>query len=275
TPMFRVNGGEWTTEIPTGKEAGEYVVEYYADGDKGFKDSEIQTVTVEIAEKSSSNNKPSKPSLNKKDHVEIFSGYPDGTFRPKKAMTRAEVAVVFSKLMKPAMVEGKTYTTNFSDVETGKWYSNAIGFMVEQGILSGYTDGTFRPNQEITRAEFATIATKFEELTVGGDHKFSDVPETSWAYTFINFAAERGYVSGYSDGTFRPGKSITREEVATVLCKVLEREADKEYIKAHADEVTHFSDVEEKDWSYWFILEATNGHEYTKADNVETWTEIK
>ena len=101
-----------------------------------FMDSEIQTVTVEIAEKSSSNNKPSKPSLNKKDHVEIFSGYPDGTFRPKKAMTRAEVAVVFSKLMKPAMVEGKTYTTNFSDVETGKWYSNAIGFMVDGPVIS-------------------------------------------------------------------------------------------------------------------------------------------
>ncbi len=287
TMEYSLDNTNWSTAIPTGVEAKTYTVYYKVIGGDNHTNVTGQLfATIKAAGTTGgggggggavggSDDEVIAPELNKEDHVEIFSGYPDGTFRPEKAMTRAEAAVVFSKLLKEPMEEGKTYATDFTDVEEGKWYSNAIGFMVEQGILSGYKDNTFRPDQEITRAEFATIATKFEELTVDGDFSFSDVPETSWAYTFINFAAERGYVSGYADGTFRPGKSITREEVATVLCKVLEREADKEYIKAHADEVTHFSDVEEKDWSYWFILEATNGHEYTKADNVETWTEIK
>lgn len=87
--------------------------------------------------------------------------------------------------------------------------------MQQFGIVTGYTDGSSCPNAPVTRAEFAAIASRFEKLTQGSK-SFTDVPDTHWAVKYINFAATRGWVTGYADGTFKPEHSITRAEVSAV-----------------------------------------------------------
>ena len=142
--------------------------------------------------------------------------------------------------------------------------------------MTGYPDGTFRPDAPITRAEFATIACRFEELTAG-KATFSDVPDSYWGAKYINFAAARGWVTGYPDGTFGPQKNITRAEVVTITCRLLERKADREFVKAHLNEMPRtFTDLptEKSHWAYWSIVEAANGHDYTKSGADETWIRV-
>ena len=122
----------------------------------------------------------------------------------------------------------------------------------------------------MTRAEFAAIASRFEKLTEGSK-SFADVPDTYWAARYINFAATRGWVTGYSDGTFKPENTITRAEVAAVTCRLLERSADQNYIRSHLNELRTFSDMTESHWAYWYAMEAANGHDYTKSGGSENW----
>lgn len=216
----------------------------------------------------------SKPVLNKEDHFAFLTGYPDGSFGPNRNMTRGEVATMFANLLTEKMKPGKVYENTFTDVPADLWCANYIGYVQQFGLISGYEDGSFRPDAPITRAEFATIACRFEELTEG-TKTFSDVPETHWAYRFIRYAAHRGWVSGYEDGTFKPDQYITRAEVVTVTCQLLERIPDKNYIAKNIDDLKTFPDVDEDYWAYWFVMEATNGHNYTKKNNVETWVDLK
>ena len=213
------------------------------------------------------------PLLNRDDHFAFLYGYTDGTFGPERNMTRVEAVVMFSRLMEEKMEEGKTYPCSFSDVPADAWYANAVGYMEQFGIIKGYPDGTFGPYDEITRAQFATIAARFDNLT-SGDSVFTDVPAGHWAADYINFAASKGWVTGYTDGTFRPDEFITRSEVTAFVCRILDRMADADYIAEHKDELERtFTDVKESDWSYLYIMEATNGHDYEKFDE-ETWVAI-
>ena len=209
--------------------------------------------------------------LNKTDHFAFLKGYPDGGFAPGKNMSRAEVTTMFARLLTEQMEANKSYPASFSDVTSAHWAANYIGYMEQFGIVRGYSDGTFRPNAPITRAEFAAICCRFEKLT-SGTVTFSDVPASHWAAKSIAYAATRGWVTGYADGTFKPGNNITRAEVAAVTCRLLERSADKEYIRAHLKELPRvFSDLNEQHWAYWYAMEASNGHDYTKSGNTETW----
>ena len=209
--------------------------------------------------------------LNKTDHFAFLKGYPGGGFAPGKNMSRAEVTTMFARLLTEQMEANKSYPASFSDVTSAHWAANYIGYMEQFGIVRGYSDGTFRPNAPITRAEFAAICCRFEKLT-SGTVTFSDVPASHWAAKSIAYAATRGWVTGYADGTFKPGNNITRAEVAAVTCRLLERNADKEYIRAHLKELPRvFSDMNEQHWAYWYAMEAANGHDYTKSGNTETW----
>ena len=209
--------------------------------------------------------------LNKTDHFAFLKGYPDGGFAPGRNMSRAEVTTMFARLLTEQMEANKSYPASFSDVTSAHWAANYIGYMEQFGIVRGYSDGTFRPNAPITRAEFAAICCRFEKLT-SATVTFSDVPASHWAAKSIAYAATRGWVTGYADGTFKPGNNITRAEVAAVTCRLLERSADKEYIRAHLKELPRvFSDLNEQHWAYWYAMEASNGHDYTKSGNTETW----
>ena len=209
--------------------------------------------------------------LNRTDHFAFLVGYTDGTFGPERDMTRAEVTTMFARLLTEQIEADKTYSNTFSDVPKGYWAANYIGYMQQFGIITGYSDGSFRPDAPVTRAEFAAIASRFEKLTEGSK-SFTDVSDTYWAARYINFAATRGWVTGYSDGTFKPENTITRAEVAAVTCRLLERSADQNYIRSHLNELRTFSDVTESHWAYWYAMEAANGHDYTKSGGSENWS---
>lgn len=208
--------------------------------------------------------------LNRTDHFAFLVGYTGGTFGPERNMTRAEVTTMFARLLTEQIEADKTYSNTFTDVPKGYWAADYIGYMQQFGIITGYSDGSFRPDAPVTRAEFATIASRFEKLTQGGK-SFADVPDTYWAARYINFAATRGWVTGYSDGTFKPENTITRAEVAAVTCRLLERSADQSYIRSHLKELRTFSDVTESHWAYWYAMEAANGHDYSKSGGSENW----
>ena len=209
--------------------------------------------------------------LNRTDHFAFLVGYTDGTFGPERNMTRAEVTTMFARLLTEQIEADKTYSNPFSDVPKGCWAANYIGHMQQFGIITGYSDSSFRPDAPVTRAEFATIASRFEKLTEGSK-SFTDVPDTYWAARYIDFAATRGWVTGYSDGTFKPEDPITRAEVAAATCRLLERSADQSYIRSHLKELRTFADMTESHWAYWYAMEAANGHDYTKSGGSENWS---
>ena len=209
--------------------------------------------------------------LNRTDHFAFLVGYTDGTFGPERDMTRAEVTTMFARLLTEQIEADKAYSNTFSDVPKGCWAANYVGYMQQFGVITGYSDGSFRPDAPVTRAEFAAIASRFEKLTEGSK-SFTDVPDSYWAARYINFAATRGWVTGYSDGTFKPEDPITRAEVAAVTCRLLERSADQSYIRSHLKELRTFSDMTESHWAYWYAMEAANGHDYTKSGSSENWS---
>ncbi len=214
-----------------------------------------------------------EPLLNRKDHIAFLTGYEDGSFRAERYMTRGEVATMFSHLMEEKMDHTQVYSASFSDVTEEHWAANYIGFMEKFDIINGYPEGTFRPDAPITRSEFAALVCRFEMLTEGS-LTFFDVPEDHWAKDYITFAAERGWLGGYPDGSFRPEQFIKRAEVASVTCRLLERSADRDYINQNLQTLSHtFWDVAETHWAYWEILEATNTHDYYKDKDNEIWLE--
>lgn len=224
-------------------------------------------------------NKPNQPNigmdaLNTKDHYQYLIGYPDGNFAPNRGMTRAEVATMFTRLLKERPVKGQRYYTGFSDIQDGDWYANTVGYAVQVGIVSGYPDGSFKPNKPITRSEFASIASRFDALAQGNDIAFNDLAPSHWGYNAIRSAATKGWISGYPDNTFRPEKAISRAEVTSITNRMLNRYADLYWIDAHRGEVIRFGDVNRGDWYFEPIMEATMGHDFIRDRDGKTehWT---
>ncbi|MDO5301115.1 MAG: S-layer homology domain-containing protein [Tissierellia bacterium] len=215
-------------------------------------------------------------SLNTEDHYQYLQGYPDGSFAPNRGMTRAEVAVMFTRLLNERPKSGVDYPADFTDVQANDWYKNPVGYAAQVGIVSGYPDGTFGPNKSITRAEFATIAARFAQLTEGEEVNFVDLTDAHWSYKSVQLAAANGWISGYPDGTFRPDKEITRAEVTAITNRMLNRRADLDWIDAHENEVVKFTDVMDNDWFYEAIMEATMGHDFNKDKDgkVEYWKNL-
>lgn len=215
------------------------------------------------------------PPLEREKHEAYVAGYPDGTVRPENPITRAEVATIFFCLLQDDTRE-EVWSTKYSypDVEPNTWYTDRVSTMTNAGVMAGYPDGTFRPSRHITRAEFATVAARFFHAPEVSGDAFSDISD-SWARGFINRAAALGLISGYPDGTFRPEQEITRAEVMTIINNVLFRTPDKDHFLP--DMVTWPDNPDTPDnWAYTAVQEATNSHDYERADNKspETWTKI-
>ncbi len=216
----------------------------------------------------------SSVSLNKDDHYAYVVGYPDGNVHPNGQITRAEVASIFFRLLTDEVRDSYfTQENDFSDVSLGNWFHNAVSTMANADVVAGYTDGTFKPNQPITRAEFATIAAQFDSNTYSGDDKFNDI-SGHWAANYINAAAERGWISGYTDGSFKPNQNITRAEAMTLINSMLERNVD---VDGLLDDMVKWPDNSNVDaWYYTNVQEATNSHYYDKdAEGVEDWSELR
>jgi len=211
------------------------------------------------------------PVLDKVNHFAYMQGYPDLTFGPQKNMTRAEVTVMFARLLVEKMDVDRRYPSRFTDVDSARWYADAIGYMEQYGIITGYTDGTFKPDAQITRAEFAAIASRFDKLVAGESAMFSDVPADYWATDYISSAAAKGWIQGYPDGSFKPGNAISRAEVVSLVNRMLERVADKGYVDSHTATLNQYTDLTKTHWAYYDIMEATNSHDYEKSEGSETW----
>lgn len=212
--------------------------------------------------------------LNKTDHFAYVIGYPDGTVHPNGQITRAEVATIFFRLLRDEVRDGAFTTSNtYSDVAYGKWYNNPISTMSALGIITGYPDGTFKPNKPITRAEFAAIAARFDETQSGKSATFSDVIG-HWAAKEIGIAYANEWIKGYPDGTFKPDQNITRAEAMTMINRVLERKPE-----SPADLLTNMNkwtdNMDTSKWYYLDVQEATNSHGYTrKTFNYELWRQM-
>ena len=224
---------------------------------------------------SAEDNELPPPPLERDNHDSYIAGYPDGTVAPGRPITRAEVAAIFYRILRDDGRE-EIWTTkcSYSDVPAQSWYTSQVATLTNGGILAGYKDGTFRPQQYITRAEFATIAALFFHAPEVEGDAFTDIYD-SWARDYINRAAKLGLISGYEDGTFRPQNQITRAEVMEIINNVLFRTPDKDHLLP--DMIVWPDNSNKTAWYYAAVQEATNGHEYERVDNTspETWTELR
>ena len=231
-----------------------------------------------------------KPSLNTEDHYGYIVGYPvdyetgeptdDQARKPVKPqgkITRAEVATIFFRMLTDESRNAYWSQSNsFTDVAEDAWYNNAISTMANAGILDGYEDGSFHPNGYITRAEFATIAVRFFDLTYQGEDLFPDI-DGHWAQEYINQAADAGIIEGYPDGTFGPQKQITRAEAVTMVNRTLDRHPDPDHFLE--DMLVWPDNLDTEAWYYADMQEATNSHEYqmkkdAQGNEYEVWTKI-
>ncbi|MFA7533614.1 MAG: S-layer homology domain-containing protein [Tissierellaceae bacterium] len=212
------------------------------------------------------------PALNKEDHIQYIQGYPDNTVRPEGLITREEAAAVFYRLLDDDYRQSiLTTKQKFPDVKSSRWSAKHISTLANGNIVSGYPDGNFRPGGHITRAELATISSKFDKLSTDSGDSFADI-SSHWANKYINSAAKKGWVKGYPDGTFRPDQYITRAEFVTLVNSVLARRVKKENILPG---IREFPDLSPNMWHYENMVEAINSHTYIRLeDSYEEWIEI-
>ena len=145
----------------------------------------------------------------------VVRGYPGGKFLPDQSMTRAEFVTLVSQA---AGLQPLSYTVGFRDVKKGDWFSGHVAAAAKAGYIKGYKDGTFRPNQPITRNEMSVVLAKVLKLSLGGSLPFKDKKQIpSWAAPSVAALVQKGYVSGYPDKTFRGSGKATRAEIATVV----------------------------------------------------------
>ena len=205
--------------------------------------------------------------LQTREHIAYLGGYGNGLFGPNDNMTRAQVAQMFYNLL---LEKDILVTTSFSDVPADAWYAKAVNTLASLGIIKGIGNDQFAPNRTITRAEFTVIAMRFANVSATVTNPFSDIASSDWYYTAVTSAVSYGWITGYSDGTFKPMATITRAEVATIVNRMLARTADRNFVDSSA--VTRFDDVPATYWAYYNIAEATTAHTHTiDNDGVESW----
>ena len=246
------------------------------------------SVSYTIKGSSGSHSGGSRPSLNTKDHYGYIIGYPVDYYtgqpttdqtkkpvRPEGKITRAEVATIYFRMLTDeSRTKFWSQSNSYSDVKAGDWFNNAVSTLSNAGIIAGYEDGSFRPNGYITRAEFATIAARFFDVTYNGKDLFPDI-SGHWAKDYINQAANKGFVNGYEDGTFKPDRNITRAEAVTLVNRTLDRHPDKNHFTK--DMLVWPDNMDQTKWYYADMQEATNSHTYQMKENsdktkYENWT---
>lgn len=215
--------------------------------------------------------KKNTPKLNTADHFAYVQGYPDGTVKPAGNITRAETAAILFRLMDDA--SRKTYystKSGFRDVASSSWYNTYVATLNNAGVITDSSNGYFRPNEAITRAELAAMLAKFSETT-GAANYFNDVSAKYWAANAIAICAKLGWITGYPDGTFRPDKNVTRAELMAMINRATGR-APKSADAFLPGMKTWIDNTSDK-WYYLDVQEATNSHSYTVKGS-ETWTAL-
>lgn len=212
-------------------------------------------------------------STEKVSQPSYIAGFPDGTFKPSKEVTRAEAVRMFVKLVNNGAELPNNPKTSFKDANNA-WYSDEINYAVSKGFIKGYSDNTFKPNQAITRAEFAQMISVFVKDGYPGTGSFKDV-KGHWASDAINELYGNKNIKGYSDGTFKPDQKLTRAEAVTILNSVFGRNTKStSFTNVSESGLKKFTDVPKSHWAYYEILDASNGHNAAKtekSDEVSVW----
>ena len=214
--------------------------------------------------------------LNGKDHYAYIIGYGNNDVRPQNNITRAEVATIFFRLLTDETREANmTKSNGYNDVKDGDWFCCAVSTLSKMGIIKGYEDGSFKPNDPISRAEFAAIAARFDPNGDKTPASFSDVT-SHWAKDEISIAANHGWIKGYEDGSFKPDQKITRAETMTLVNRVLNRLPETKD-DLHKDMKTWVDNMDETAWYYLAVQEATNSHYFKNKTGTkfEQWTDLR
>ncbi len=187
-------------------------------------------------------------------HDAYMNGKEDGLFHPSDHLTRAEAAQIFYNLFGTGQK-----TRSFPDVRDGAWYSDAVRSLAGSGVIVGYNDDTFRPEKEVTRAEFVTLLSRLSGESGEEKKSFRDVDADHWASAFVALAKKRGWVSGYPGGVFKPDECVTRAEAAAIVNRYSNRRADRMTVEFSSD-IRFFPDVKTDAWYYADVAEATVPH---------------
>jgi len=202
-------------------------------------------------------------------HGAYITGYPDGTAGPDSAVTRAEVATIIFRLLTD-QDEKNRIDDSFIDVPGDEWYTKEVNYLLSIGILNGYPCGSFKPNQNITRAEFVTIIARINGLAGDSSNPFSDVTSTHWAYESILSVYAKGWINVYPDDTFKPENNITRAEVISIVNRMLGRKLHVDDIPA--DLLNLYPDLSIDHWAFADFIEASATHGYDRKPNgYESW----
>ena len=223
-------------------------------------------------------NKPKQDNslkFNTEDHFAYVNGYPDGTVKPTGDVTRAEVAAILYRVMDADCV--KTYETtrcSFSDVVRGDWFNLYVATLENADVIvDTRTNGKFRPNEAITRAELAAMLAQFADIKSAAN-SFNDVSARHWASDEIAVCAKMGWINGYPDGSFRPDATITRAEMMAMINRALGR-TPKSADDLLSGMKTWRDNANVNAWYYLDVQEATNSHTYTKSGTHETWKKLR
>ncbi|WP_071392978.1 S-layer homology domain-containing protein [Bacillus tuaregi] len=216
-------------------------------------------------------------------HEKIIDGYPDHTVRPEADMTRAEAAIMLGRALK---INGSERSTIFTDVPSEHIASGFIGAIAEAGVMKGFPDGTFRPNQMITRAQTAIILSRAFNLTEESHIPFTDLSPTMESYLHIKIIIANNLTQGFEDNTFRPYLYVTRAHFSAFLARALhddfkvelpliflkdpskvyhyhyENEGDARYVYSHADDDWNLWQVYHEDGSSYSIVEKQDSEGY-------------
>ena len=213
--------------------------------------------------------------LNTEDHFAYIIGRDYKYAAPNETIAREEIATIFFRLLTDE-ARNQYWTTeqNYPDVYRNLWHNNAIATMSKTGAFQGYNDGTFKPNQAMTRAELAKVAVSFFPdgvETAANKTTFSDI-NGHWAQSYIQKAADLGLIQGYPDGTYKPDNYISRAEAMSIINRLLGRTPDVDGLYDEKYQITWPDNQDKCEWYYSIVQEATNSHEYTADKDYETWT---
>ncbi|WP_339290055.1 Ig-like domain-containing protein [Paenibacillus sp. FSL E2-0201] len=197
---------------------------------------------------------PNNPNVVHESHKGYILGYADGSFNPERMITRAEMATILARLWGKNEAQA---TSAYKDVNTTYWALQSISVVTAQGLMKGYEDGSFKPNQLITRAEMAIIVERLLDKAQSGTSSFKDISSGHWAKNAIDAAKAAGIINGYLDGTFRPNQTLTRAEAVVIINRLLGRGP---LLGAQQK----WKDVSDKHWAYGHIQEASMNHSFEK-----------
>ena len=270
------SSGSWKPTLSTGLEIKEDTVFTYTydqksggGGGSGGSSRPSTPPTVDIPD-------DVPTGLNGKDHYAYIIGYGNNDVRPQNNITRAEVATIFFRLLTDETREANmTKSNSYNDVKDGDWFCCAVSTLSKMGIIKGYEDGSFKPNDPISRAEFAAIAARFDPDGDKTPATFADVT-SHWAKDEISIAANHGWIKGYEDGSFKPDQKITRAETMTLVNRVLNRLPETKD-DLHKDMKTWVDNMDETAWYYLAVQEATNSHYFKNKTSTkfEQWTDLR